>query len=45
MRPVKLHARLLMALVAGATLGLALHGQADAPWLAWITVNLLQPLG
>src|SRR5262249_10291820 len=28
-----------------ALLGLALHGQAAAPWLAWITTNLLQPIG
>jgi len=42
---VKLHTRLLVALVAGAALGLALHGQADAPWLQWLSVNLLQPIG
>ncbi len=45
MRPVKLHARLLIALAAGAALGLALHGQASSPWLAWTAVNVLQPLG
>ena len=42
---MKLHTRLLVALVAGAALGLALHGQADAPWLQWLSVNLLQPIG
>ena len=42
---MKLHTRLLVALVAGAALGLALHGYAADPRLAWITVNLLQPIG
>ena len=42
---MKLHTRLLVALVAGAALGLALHGQAAAPWLQWLSVNLLQPIG
>ncbi|MEQ1758114.1 MAG: dicarboxylate/amino acid:cation symporter [Vicinamibacterales bacterium] len=45
MSPVKLHTRLLLALVAGAVLGLVLHDQAATPWLAWTTVNLLQPIG
>ena len=42
---MKLHNRLLLALVAGAALGLALHGHAQDPWLAWTAVNVLQPLG
>jgi DAACS family dicarboxylate/amino acid:cation (Na+ or H+) symporter len=42
---VKLHTRLLLALVVGAALGLALHGQAAQPWLAWTTANVLQPVG
>ncbi len=45
MWPVKLHTRLLVALVVGALLGLALHGQAGSPWLVWITTTLLQPIG
>ena len=42
---MKLHTRLLLALVAGPALGLALHGQANAPWLASLTTNILQPIG
>jgi DAACS family dicarboxylate/amino acid:cation (Na+ or H+) symporter len=42
---VKLHARLLLALVAGAVVGLLLHDQASSPWLAWTATNLLQPIG
>ncbi|MEQ1574124.1 MAG: dicarboxylate/amino acid:cation symporter [Vicinamibacterales bacterium] len=42
---MKLHTRLLLALVAGAALGVALHGQVEQPWLAWTTLNLLQPIG
>jgi DAACS family dicarboxylate/amino acid:cation (Na+ or H+) symporter len=45
MRPVKLHTQLLVALVAGAAVGLALDGLVDAPWLAWTAANLLQPIG
>jgi DAACS family dicarboxylate/amino acid:cation (Na+ or H+) symporter len=45
MSRVKLHTRLLAALVAGAWIGLALHGQAGAPWLLWTTANVLQPIG
>jgi DAACS family dicarboxylate/amino acid:cation (Na+ or H+) symporter len=42
---VKLHTQLLLALVAGAALGLFLHDFATVPWLAWITTNILQPIG
>ncbi len=42
---MKLHTRLLVALISGAALGLALHNQAATPWLAWTSTNLLQPIG
>ena len=42
---MKLHSRLLLALAAGAGLGLALHGQASSPWLAWTASAILQPVG
>ena len=42
---MKLHTRLLVALVAGAALGLLLHDFASVPWLAWTTTNILQPIG
>lgn len=42
---MKLHTRLLIALVAGAALGFALHGQAGAGWLAWLSLNILGPIG
>ena len=42
---MKLHTRLLVALVAGAALGLALHSQAATPWLAALTTNFFQPIG
>ena len=45
MGAVKLHTRLLVALVAGAALGLALHSQASVGWLAWTSANILAPIG
>ena len=42
---MKLHARLLIALVAGAALGFALHSQAGTGWLAWTSLNILGPIG
>jgi DAACS family dicarboxylate/amino acid:cation (Na+ or H+) symporter len=34
-----------MALVFGALTGVALHGEASTPWLAWTMANVLQPVG
>lgn len=42
---MSLPTRLLMALVFGALIGVALHGEASSPWLAWTMANLLQPVG
>ena len=42
---MKLHTKLFAALVLGALLGAALHGQADSPWLVAININLLRPIG
>jgi Na+/H+-dicarboxylate symporter len=42
---VKLHNKLAIALVAGITLGAALHPYADAPALAAFSTHVLRPIG
>jgi DAACS family dicarboxylate/amino acid:cation (Na+ or H+) symporter len=42
---VKPHTRLFAGLVLGAAFGAALHPWAAQPWLGWVNVNLLQPIG
>jgi DAACS family dicarboxylate/amino acid:cation (Na+ or H+) symporter len=42
---VKLHNALLAALIAGITLGAALHPYADAAWLTAANTHLLRPIG
>jgi DAACS family dicarboxylate/amino acid:cation (Na+ or H+) symporter len=42
---VKLHTRLLVALILGGIVGALLHPYASSPWVAATTANLLRPLG
>src|SRR4051812_20199610 len=42
---MKLHTRLFVALVLGAVLGVALHSQANEPWILAVNANLLRPIG
>ena len=42
---MKLHNKLLIALVAGIVLGALLHPYADAPWLITLTTHILRPIG
>jgi DAACS family dicarboxylate/amino acid:cation (Na+ or H+) symporter len=42
---VKLHTKLLVGLAVGALLGAVLHPYAQAPWVAALNANLLQPIG
>lgn len=42
---MKMHTKLLIALVAGAALGTLCHGQSDSAWLNQISANILAPLG
>jgi DAACS family dicarboxylate/amino acid:cation (Na+ or H+) symporter len=41
---VKLHTKLLIALVAGIACGTLLHSRAD-PWVVSVNTNLFQPIG
>jgi DAACS family dicarboxylate/amino acid:cation (Na+ or H+) symporter len=42
---VKLHNKLLIALVAGIALGALLHPYADTPWLVALSTHILRPIG
>jgi DAACS family dicarboxylate/amino acid:cation (Na+ or H+) symporter len=42
---VKLHTRLLVALIAGAALGLLLRTYADAAWVDPVNTHVLRPIG
>jgi Na+/H+-dicarboxylate symporter len=42
---VKLHNKLLIALLAGIALGALLHPYADAPWLVTVSTHILRPIG
>ncbi len=39
------HTRLLLALILGATLGALFHPLVKDPWMAWISDQVLQPIG
>jgi DAACS family dicarboxylate/amino acid:cation (Na+ or H+) symporter len=42
---VKLHNKLLIALIAGIALGALLHPYAGTPWLATLSMHVLRPIG
>jgi len=42
---LKLHTKLFAALVLGIVLGAALNSRADSPWIVWVNVSLLRPIG
>jgi len=42
---VKLHNKLLIALIAGIAAGALLHPYADTPWLVTISTHILRPIG
>lgn len=42
---MKLHTKLLIGLVLGATLGALLHPYADAAWVGALNVHVLRPIG
>ncbi len=42
---MKLHTRLLVALVLGIALGAALHSSGGSPWTEAVNINLLRPIG
>jgi DAACS family dicarboxylate/amino acid:cation (Na+ or H+) symporter len=42
---VKLHNKLLIALVAGIVLGALLHPYAGTPWLVTLSTHILRPIG
>jgi DAACS family dicarboxylate/amino acid:cation (Na+ or H+) symporter len=42
---VRLHTRLFIALVLGASLGAALRGYGDAAWIGAVNADLLRPIG
>jgi DAACS family dicarboxylate/amino acid:cation (Na+ or H+) symporter len=42
---VKLHNKLLIALIAGIALGALLHPYAGTPWLVTVSTHILRPIG
>ena len=42
---MKLHNKLLIALIAGITLGALLHPYAGTPWLVTLSTHILRPIG
>ena len=44
-RIVKLHNKLLIALLAGIALGALLHPYAETPWLVTLSTHVLRPIG
>ena len=44
-KAVKLHNKLLIALVAGIALGALLHPYAGTPWLVALSTHILRPIG
>ena len=45
MHSLKPHTRLLAALILGGAMGAALHVWTSQPWIGWVNLNLLQPIG